>query len=285
MDARTPFQVEPLPATFGAKVTGLRLARLSDADFAALYQTWLDYGLLIFPGQHLTRDEQVAFAQRFGELELPIVAISNVRNDGTVREPESGTVQVLKGNMGWHADSTYMPVQAKAAVFTAQLVPVEGGETEWADMAAAYEALSDEMRERIAPLSAFHSIRYSQAKIGYEYRKGEEHGGYGAEEAPPLRPLLKVHPETGRTSLLIGRHAYGIPGLSQSESETLLDGLLESACQAPRVWTHSWTPGDAVLWDNRRLLHRARPWDLNLPRVMHHSRVAGDRVSEFAAGA
>lgn len=284
MDARTPFQVEPLPATFGATVTDLRLANLSAADFAALYQTWLDYGLLIFPGQHLTRDEQTAFARRFGDLEIPIVAISNVRDDGTLREPESGTVQVLKGNMGWHADSTYMPVQAKGAVFTAQLVPNEGGETEWADMAAAYEALSEEMRQRIAPLSAFHSIKYSQAKIGHEYRKGDEHGGYGVEETPPLRPLIKVHPETGRTCLLIGRHAHAIPGLSTAESEALLDGLVEEACQGPRVWTHSWTPGDAVLWDNRRLLHRARPWDLKLPRVMHHSRIAGDPATEFAAG-
>ena len=285
MDARTPFQVEPLRASFGAIVTGLRLPTLSDADFAALYRVWLDYGLLIFPRQRLTRDEQVAFAERFGQLELRIVPISNLREDGSVRPPDSDWVQVLKGNMGWHADSTYRPVQAKGAVFTAQVVPAEGGETEWADMAAAYEALSDAMRARIADLSAFHSLKYSQARIGHDYRKGAEHGGYGAEDSPQLRPLVKVHPETGRTSLLIGRHAHAIPGLSEAGSERLLDELLEFACQPPRVWTHRWAPGDAVVWDNRRLLHRARPWDLAKPRVMHHSRIAGDRASELATTA
>jgi alpha-ketoglutarate-dependent taurine dioxygenase len=283
MDACTHFKVEPLPASFGAVVTGSKLARLSDLEFAALYGAWLDFGLLIFPGQHLTRDEQVAFAARFGPLELPIVPISNVRSDGSVRSPEDDWVQVLKGNMGWHADSTYMPVQAKGAVFTASIVPSEGGETEWADMAAAYDALPADRRTQIASLSAHHSLKRSQARIGHDYRSGAEHGGYGADvETPPLRPLVKVHPETGRRSLLIGRHAYGIPGLSDAESDSLLGELLDFACRPPRVWTHRWSPGDAVIWDNRRLLHRARPWDLSRPRVMHHSRIAGDPASESA---
>lgn len=285
MDARTPFQLEPLDASFGATVTGLRLPNLGAADFAALHQAWLDCGLLIFPGQHLTRDEQVAFAERFGPLELRLIPISNVRDDGTVRAPEDDWVKVLLGNQGWHCDSSYMPIQSRGAVFTAQLVPTEGGETEWADMAGAYDALSPQMRERIAPLSAYHSLKRSQARIGHDYRRGAEHGGYGADVDPPLRPLVKTHPETGRRSLLIGRHAYGIPGLSEAESEALLDELLDAACQAPRLWTHRWTPGDAVIWDNRRLLHRGHPWDLTKPRVMHHSRIAGDPETEFAASA
>src|SRR5262245_6012318 len=142
------FQVDPLPASFGAVVNGLALAGLPDNEFEALYRTWLTYGLLIFPGQHLSRDEQVAFARRFGALEIEITPISNLRADGSVR-PEDGddVVKVLKGNMGWHCDSTYMPVQAKGAVFTAHVVPGAGGETDWADMAAAYEALSPALRE------------------------------------------------------------------------------------------------------------------------------------------
>ncbi|MBL8771292.1 MAG: TauD/TfdA family dioxygenase [Phenylobacterium sp.] len=284
MDARTPFHLEPLPATFGARVTGLRLAGLDEADFAALYEAWLEYGLLVFPGQNLSREEQVAFASRFGPLEFRLAPISNVREDGSVRLPDDDWVQVLKGNMGWHCDSTYMPVQAKGAVFTAHIVPASGGETEWADMAAAFEALSPEMRARIAPLSAYHSLRRSQARIGHDYRKSTEHGGYGADvETPPLRPLVKTHPETGRPCLMIGRHAFGIPGLADAEGEALLDELLGHACQPPRVWTHAWAPGDAVIWDNRRLMHRARPWDLSKPRVMFHSRIAGDPATESAA--
>jgi len=279
-----PFHTEPLPASFGAVVTGLRLADLPDADFAALYRTWLTYGLLIFPGQHLSRDAQVAFARRFGALEIEITPISNVRADGSVR-PEEGddVVKVLKGNMGWHCDSTYMPVQAKGAVFTAHVVPDAGGETDWADMAAAYDALPPALRDRIAGLSARHSLRYSQGKLGHAHRSGSAYSGYGMTvEDPPLRPLVKLHPETGRNCLMVGRHAFGIPGLSPNESETLLDELTTLACQPPRTWRHRWTPGDAVVWDNRRLMHRACPWDMTIPRVMYHSRIAGDPVSEFA---
>jgi len=279
-----PFHTEPLPASFGAVVTGLRLADLPEPDFAALYRTWLTYGLLIFPGQHLDRDEQVAFARRFGALEIEITPISNVRADGSVR-PEEGddVVKVLKGNMGWHCDSTYMPVQAKGAVFTAHVVPDAGGETDWADMAAAYDALPPALRDRIAGLSARHSLRYSQGKLGHAHRSGSAYSGYGMTvEDPPLRPLVKLHPETGRNCLMVGRHAFGIPGLSPNESETLLDELTTLACQPPRTWRHRWTPGDAVVWDNRRLMHRACPWDMTIPRVMYHSRIAGDPVSEFA---
>jgi alpha-ketoglutarate-dependent taurine dioxygenase len=282
-----PFHVEPLPASFGATVTGLRLADIDAADFDALYAAWLEYGLLIFPGQHLARHEQTAFARRFGELEIPITPISNVRADGTLRPDDASddVVKVLKGNMGWHCDSTYMPVQAKGAVFSAEIVPDAGGETEWADMAAAYEALPAALRERIQGLSAHHSLRYSQGKLGHAHKPGSDYSGYGmTEETPPLRPLVKRHPETGRLCLMAGRHAYGVPGLSEAESEQLLAELVELACQPPRVWRHAWTAGDAVIWDNRRLMHRARPWDMTAARVMRHSRIAGDPVSEFAAG-
>src|SRR4249920_3843033 len=145
------FCVSPLDATFGASITGLRLATIDDATFAELYRTWLTYGLLIFPAQHLSNDEQVEFARRFGALEFGLAPLSNVRADGTVRIDDGNdeVVKVLKGNMGWHCDSTYMPVQAKGAVFTAHIVPAAAGETDWADMAAAYDALPAELRSRI----------------------------------------------------------------------------------------------------------------------------------------
>jgi alpha-ketoglutarate-dependent taurine dioxygenase len=188
--------------------------------------------------------------------------------------------------MGWHCDSTYMPVQAKGAVFTAHVVPDEGGETGWADMRAAYDALDSATQARIAQLSAYHSLRYSQGKLGHEHKPGSAYSGYGMTvDEPPLRPLVKVHPETGRRCLMVGRHAFGIPGLAPDESERLLDDLADFACQPPRVHHHAWTPGDAVVWDNRCLMHRACPWDMTKPRVMYHSRIAGDPVSEFAAHA
>lgn len=278
----TGLHVEPLNASFGAVVTGVELATLDADSFAALYDVWLQYALLIFPGQHLSTADQVAFARRFGELEFDLAPLSNVRKDGSLRDDDD-VVKVLKGNMGWHADSTYMPVQAKGAVFTAHVVPAAGGETGWADMRAAYEALDPELRARVDGLSAHHSLYYSQAKLGHAPKPDSEYSGYGFhDQDPPLRPLVKVHPETGRRSLLIGRHAYGIPGLDPDESERLLTSLIDFACQPPRTYHHRWAPGDAVLWDNRCLLHRARPWDMGQPRVMYHSRIAGDPRTESA---
>ena len=283
------FSVMPLAmSTFGAVVNDIRLSEISDATFDQLYRTWLDYCLLIFPGQHLDRAQQVAFARRFGALEFDYIPISNVRADGRVRHDEQSDdiVKVLKGNMGWHCDSTYMPVQAKGAVFSAQVVPKTGGETGWADMRASYDALDATTREQIGSLRAYHSFHYSQAKVGHVPQAGDEYSGYGfGVKDAPLRPLVKVHAQTGRKLLAIGRHAYGIHGMAESESEQFLSSLTEFACQAPRVYHHHWTPGDVVLWDNRSLMHRACPWDMREPRVMHHSRIAGDPVAEFAAHA
>jgi alpha-ketoglutarate-dependent taurine dioxygenase len=285
MSANQPFQVKPIEtATFGAVVTGLRLAEIDEPTFAALYRTWLEYALLIFPGQHLSQAEQVAFAKRFGPLEFEISPLSNVDKTGAVHADDGdGLVKMLKGNMGWHCDSTYMPVQAKGAVFSAEIVPATGGETAWADMRAAYDALSPAVRNRIAHLSAFHSLHYSQAKLGQTADDKSEYVAYGfSVKDPPLRPLVKTHPETGRKTLAIGRHAYGVPGLEAAESDRLLESLCAEACQPPRTYAHSWTPGDVVVWDNRCLMHRACPWDMREPRVMYHSRIAGDPETEFA---
>ena len=277
-------QIQPLPASFGARVRGVALAALDEPAWRTLYDAWLRYALLIFPEQHLSREQQVAFARRFGALEFALAPISNVRPDGSLRDArDDDVIKVLRGNMYWHADSTYMPVQAKGAVFSAERVPAKGGETGWADMRAAYDALDAQTRERIEGLSAYHSLHYSQSKLGHTPKAGSEYSGYGFHDGPvPLRPLVKTHPETGRKSLLIGRHAHNIPGMEPAESERLLESLAAFACRPPRVHYHRWSPGDVVVWDNRCLLHRAMPWDMSEPRIMWHSRIAGDSVSEAA---
>jgi alpha-ketoglutarate-dependent taurine dioxygenase len=282
MAVRVPFDVTPLAPGFGARIDGVRVTALDGPAFAALYETWVVYGLLIFPAQFLSQAEQVAFGGRFGALEFTIIPISNVRDDGRLREPDDAWVRVLKGNQAWHMDSTYVPVQSKGALLSAHVVTPEGGATEWADMAGAYDALPLELKTRVDELSAFHSMRRSQALAGDDYRRGDEHGGYGADTPPPLRPLVKVHPETGRRALTIGRHAFGVAGLSEAQSQALLEELEAAACRPPHVWAHRWRPGDVALWDNRRLMHRAQPWDLTRPRVLYHTRIAGDPASESA---
>ena len=280
------FDIAPLDATFGAVVTGVKLVDLDDAGWRDLHAAWLDYALLVFPDQHLKRDQQITFARRFGPLEFEMAAISNVRSNGTLRveKDNDDVMKILKGNMGWHADSTYMPVQAKGAVFSAEVVPSIGGQTGFADMRAAYDALDDARKARVEQLQAHHSLHYSQSKLGHETKKADgEYHGYGLHDGPvPLRPLVKMHPETGRKSLLIGRHAHAIPGMAPAESEAFLQELIDFACQRPRTYHHDWAPGDAVLWDNRCLLHQATPWDMTQKRIMWHSRIAGDPASEAA---
>jgi len=276
------FDLTAADATLGAVVTGIKLAALDEVAFEELYAAWLQHAVLILPGQHMSTDEQIRLAARFGPAEYQLAPISNLRSDGTVRpEDDDDVVKILKGNMGWHCDSTYLAVQSKGAVLSAHIVPDAGGETEWADMRAAYDALDPDRRSQVDRLSAHHSLAYSQAKLGHRHTAGSAYSGYGMTETEaPLRPMMKVHPETGRRCLMIGRHAHAIPGLSDAESQALLDDLEAFACQPPRVYQHRWEPGDVVIWDNRATMHRARPWNLKEPRLMYHSRIAGDQVSE-----
>ena len=283
----TVLDIQPLDATFGAIVRGLSLRSLEHRDWAAVHEAWIEYGLLIFPGQFLTRDEQDAFALRFGSLEFKAAAISNMDKNGKVHsDATDDIVKALRGNEGWHHDSTYMPIQAKGAVFSADIVPASGSATGFADMRAAYEALDDDLRARVETLSAHHSQFYSQGRVGLLPTNKKPDGTYAQygyhDLEPSLRPLVKIHPDTQRPNLLIGRHAYNIVGMDPTESERLLDSLAEFACQHHRTYHHHWTVGDAVLWDNRRLMHRATPFDLTEPRLMWHTRIAGEPQTESA---
>ena len=275
-------RVEPHDATLGATITDVDLASLTDDQWHAIHRAFLEFGVLVFPGQHLSDDEQVAFARRFGELETVLADISNrqATSPDAVVDDEDLRFWILRGNERWHADSSFKPLAAKASCLTAMVVPDNGGWTEWADMRAGYDALDAEWRERVNGLCALHSNYYSHEMLGQTPRTGD---GFGFHTmGAPLRPLVKTHPETGRRSLYIGRHAYGIPGLDASASTELLRTLVDAAAQPPRVTTHPWQPGDLAIWDNRAVLHRVQPYDYRQPRVMRHTRVAGDPASELA---
>ncbi|MCB1748969.1 MAG: TauD/TfdA family dioxygenase [Gammaproteobacteria bacterium] len=281
--------IEPTTATLGATVRGVDLQALNETDWAAILAAFHRHALLIFPGQGLSAAAQAGFARRFGDIEvlvqnLDTIPISNRGGlDGAPLADDSFHMQLLRGNEGWHTDSSYMPLAAKASVLSAQVVPATGGETEWADMRAAYDALDAERRAFVDGHRAYHNYFYSQARIGHAVQAGQAYGFYEGE--PPLRELVKIHPVTGRRALFIGRHACDIPGLERAESERVLDELTAFACQPPRTWTHHWQPGDVVVWDNRCLLHRARPYDHRQTRIMLHTRVRGDAASEAALNA
>ena len=280
------YKLEPLERSFGAVITEINLVNIQDSDFDSLYSDWLKYALLIFPQQHLTNEEQINFAKRFGEMEYDISELSNVKKDGSVRDPNNDDyVKMLKGNIEWHHDSTYMPIQAKGSVFTAHTVPSSGGETGWVDCRASYAALENEMKEKLKKLNAYHSYEYSQKdRYGHKSKEESEFSGYGFDVDPkPLRPLVKTHPETGIKCLTIGRHIYKIPGMEDHEARSLAKELEEFSLSNQKwIYHHNWKKGDAVIWDNRCLMHQACPWNYEEPRIMFHSRIAGDKSSELA---
>lgn len=273
----------PLDATFGARVTDIDLANMSDGEWREVEAAFNEYGALVFPGQNLSEEAQIAFGERFGPIEIlrpgsKSAAISNVKPDGAVMTKEEKRYESLRGNEGWHTDSSYMPLAAKASCLAAIVTPSAGGETELADMRDAYDTLDEATLAEIQDLKAYHSLYASQAKAGFVFKTGQ---GYGFHtKGAPLRPLVKTHPDTGRKSLFVGRHAFRIPGMSDDDAQALLDRLLDHAVQSPRTYAHAWQPGDVMIWDNRCILHRACPYDYDEPRVMRHVRIAGDPATE-----
>jgi alpha-ketoglutarate-dependent taurine dioxygenase len=265
---------------FGATVTGIHLGNLSDEEFAQINSALLEFGFLVFPEQFLSEQENITFGQRFGELEFGGAPMANQKRlkEGAYGEIIDLQTQMMRTNVGnetWHTDSTYKPISSKCAMLSAVILPDEGGETELADARAAYHALDPVTRDRIEDLSAYHSTQYSQANDLGDFPQQVENSIYHGEAY--LRPLVKIHPETGVKNLFIGRHAFGIPGLPREESQALLKSLVEFlVSDETRLYTHRWQVGDTLLWDNRAILHRARPYDYSKARVLTGTRVAGD---------
>jgi alpha-ketoglutarate-dependent taurine dioxygenase len=274
-------------ATLGAVVTGVDLRTIDDAAFARIEAAFHARGVLVFPGQHLDDAEHLAFSRRFGALERSIVApppgepdglvgIGNALGDGTfVSDPDHQVTLAMKANAYWHSDSSYKQPSAKVSLLSARVLPSAGGDTEFADMRAAYDALDDATRARIDGLVASHSYLVAQARVGGTYAMSDEER---ARLEPVEHPLVRVHAPTGRRSLFVGRHVFAIRGMADDDAVALVDALTDAACQPPRVFRHSWGPGDLVAWDNRCVLHRGHPWDLSEPRVLKRATVTDDVV-------
>ena len=278
-------EITPTDATLGAVVSNVRLNALDYEAFRVIEEAWHAHAVLIFPDQHLSDEEQVAFSQRFGPLERSltkthtqggdpaIIHLSNVKKDGTLWEADSDTGRLLKGNNYWHTDSSYKRIPAKASLLRAKIVPKTGGETAFADMRAAYDALDSAMQDWLADKIAVHSYAYSQGKVGGM-------GGITQDEwdaLPPVeQPMIRTHPATGRRNLYIGRHASQIVGEDPDESRRLLEELCVEACRPPRIHIHKWQVGDLVIWDNRCVLHRGLGHPPDQPRRMVRTTVAGD---------
>lgn len=282
-------RIEPAPRAFGAIVHGARLAALAADEWRRIEDAFHRYAVLVFPEVHLDEAEHIAFSRRFGVLERTlsqrakrpeISLVSNVDANGTVAPPDDKLGLFLKGNRSWHTDSSFKQVGAKASLLRAVEVPTTGGDTEWADMRAAWDALDAATRRRLEALRAVHSYAWSQGRqIGGETILTQSEW----DALPPVEhPIVSTHPATGRKNLYVGRHASHIVGMERKAGRALLRRLTEDACQPPRLFRHSWRAGDLVVWDNRCVLHRGHPWPFAERRVMRRTTVAGDGDNPWA---
>ena len=278
--------VTPVQGDFVARLTGLDLSKpLDDGDFGQVRDAFNRYAVVVFPEQPLTDDEQIAFSERFGPLEVSIRKdrqrrienprvsdISNVDERDRVFDPDDERAIYNAGNRLWHSDSSFKRVPAMASLLSGREVPPEGGETEYADLRGAWDALPADRRRGLEALVAEHSFVYSRGLIGYDQFTDAER----AAVPPVQQAVVRTHPATGRKSLYLGSHASYIIGRPVEEGRALLRDLLDFATQPQFVYRHVWRRHDLVMWDNRCALHRGRPWDeRRYRRIMHRTTVAG----------
>jgi alpha-ketoglutarate-dependent 2,4-dichlorophenoxyacetate dioxygenase len=279
--------VYPVTEEFAAEVGDVDLGRpLSDDDFARIEALLNRYSVLVFPDQHLSIDQHLEFARRFGPLETTIHAtrsdarlrvraeiadVSNLAPDDTIWGEASRKRMFEMGNRLWHTDSSFKRVPAKASLLYARSIPPVGGQTEYADMRAAYDALPTDLRDRLTGLVAEHAIMYSRRKLGFTDFSDEEN-----RALPPVpQTLVRRHPGSGRMSLYLASHAGRVFGLGEQESTRLLEQLTAHATRREFVYAHRWRLHDLVMWDNRCTMHRGRPYDdLRWPRDMQRATVS-----------
>jgi taurine dioxygenase len=250
------FEVRRLGAGVGAEVLGLDLARpLEPAARAAVYRAFLAHQVLCCRGQRLDKARQIAFSRQFGTLERHIARNRGADNEfvHTVTNLDAaGRPSGKLGSTHWHTDKSFRPLPSLATILHAVQLPPEGGETAFADMYAAYEALCPEEQAELAEIRVVHSWELSQQKLGLTATAEE------IADAPPLsHPLVRSHPETGRKALFMGQHASHFEGRPVEEGRARLAALEAHATQARFLYRHRWRPGDVLMWDNRCLLHRA----------------------------
>jgi taurine dioxygenase len=258
--------LSPLTQKLGAEISNVKLADdMSDEVFRAIYRAFLRYQVLLFPPQGVPPARQVAFARRFGEVQIHVMnqyhadgfpelyRLSNLDENGNPsgKHPDRGT-------LAWHTDGSWQRVTGQATIIYGEIVPEVGGETHFCDMYGAYERLDAAWKARIANLRAVHNLDFSRTR-----RHGEDPMTEEQKRAkPPVdHPIVRTHPETGRKCVYLGDHAEYIVGMPYDEGRALIEELNAMVIHPDLIYEHRWTAGELLLWDNRCVLHRATAYD------------------------
>lgn len=268
---------------FGAQISNVDLSiSIKKEDIKAILKAIDDFSFLIFPDQSLSDDSHLEFTKLLGTPEPNHVAqgrdgiinyfgtIGNVQPDGTVQGNNHQHTKFLTGNNMWHTDSSFRKVPSFVSIMMAYEVPEEGGETQFVSARSAYARLPDDMKEKIDPLEVIHDYVFSRSKVA------EVDPKHAASLPPITQKLVRRNPNTGAKNFYIGSHAKEILGWNYDDSRLLLDELLAETVADEYVYTHTWQPGDLVIWDNRCILHRGTGYDADkYRRFMRQTRVAG----------
>jgi alpha-ketoglutarate-dependent 2,4-dichlorophenoxyacetate dioxygenase len=266
-------EVTPLTSVFAGRMTGIDARRKLTPDEAASVDAGMDrYAVLVLPGQDITDEQQIEFSRNFGPLQNganaterkaqlrldPAFAdVSNIGKDGQRLARDDRRRMASLGNRLWHSDASFRVIPARYSLLSGRIVVTDGGNTEFADMRAAYDALDRKTRDEIDDLICEHSQIYSREQLGFtEYRPEER-----TMMAPVRHRLVRTHPVTGRKSLFLSAHIGGIVGWPMPEARAFIRDLAEHATQPRFVYSHKWTQHDLVIWDNRTTMHRVRRYD------------------------
>jgi alpha-ketoglutarate-dependent 2,4-dichlorophenoxyacetate dioxygenase len=283
-----PVSINQIHPVFVGEASGVDLRKPLSGDDVAAIEAGMDrYAVLVFHDQDVTDEQQIAFSRNFGEIENsaggnvtkphekrlhPLMNdVSNLGEDHRPLARDDRRRLFNLGNQLWHSDSSFRAIPAKYSLLSARTVAKKGGNTEFADMRAAYDALDEEMKALIDDLVCEHSLLFSRGLLGFEVTP---------EERTMFRPvrqrLVRTHPVTGRKSLYLSSHAGTIVGWPIPEARALLRDLTEHATQPEFVYVHKWRKYDLVMWDNRQVMHRVRRFDESEVRDMRRTTVAGD---------
>ena len=280
--------IRQLHPHFFGEVSGVDLRQPMTRQQAIEIEAAMDhYAVLLFRGQDITDEQQLAFALNFGERETArggtvtkkedyrlssgLNDVSNLGKDGKPLPRDHRTHLFNLGNCLWHSDSSFRAIPAKYSLLSARVVSSNGGNTEFADMRAAYDALDDATKAEIEDMICEHSLMYSRGSLGFLNYSEEENQMF----KPVQQRLVRTHPAHGRKSLYLSSHAGAIVGMSVPEARLLLRDLTEHATRPEFVFVHQWALHDLVMWDNRQTMHRVRRYDQSQPRDMRRATVAG----------
>ena len=288
--ATTEIDIRRVSDALGAEMVGLDLADVNAATFLTILQAWQDHLVLVFRGQTLSDAAFLDFSARLGDLDLAPITVT-----GAPYIPELPYLAIISnvvengeaiGGLGnaeliWHTDMSYADDPPVASLLYALEAPETGGDTSFCNMYAAYNALPDDLKRRIATLTCKHDASHNSAG---ETRKGFKQKFASRDDIPgAVHPLVCTHPESGRPVLYLGRRANAyIPELSPDEGDALLDDLWSYTTRPEHFWAHHWRAGDVVMWDNRCTMHRRDDFDPETRRIMHRSQVRGKRMEAAA---